>query len=133
MNNALTLATNSITKEGQKIPELVEVAKAFKISWRIITVLFIIVYFFILWRSVIRFYNDILAMRRGFYQFNATTTDSYNSLNYVAGYIGNAIFSYYFFFILFSLIITPLCIPVLYRSFYFHGLFSEICIFFRIF
>ena len=115
IKESLLLILEKVTPKHEIIPEIEEVKNGLLISWRINTGLFIFIFFFILWRSVLRFYGDVFLLRKGFYQFDETRHDSYNSLNYVPAYIGNAIFSYYFFFNLMTILITPLCIPFIYR------------------
>lgn len=104
-----------VNPQNKDIPELDQVKSGVLIAWVINTVLFVLVYVLILWRSIMRFFGDVFLLRKGFYQFNEHKNDSYSSVNYIAAYIGNAIFSYYFFFWMMTIIITPMCIPFVWR------------------
>lgn len=101
--------------DENEVPEIKEVQRAFLISWNITVVLFVIVFLLILWRSSIRFIGDIINLRKGFYFFDDSRHDSYNSLNYIPAYIGNAIFSYQFFLTIIFIIFLPLSMPFIYR------------------
>ena len=105
----------TINPRQEDLPELAELRTGIKTAWMISTVLFFIIYVFILYRSVLRFFVDLFLLRRGFYHFKEVKNNSYNSVNYIAAYIGNAYFSYYFFFWVITILLTPFSTPFLYR------------------
>lgn len=93
---------------------IVKIRQSFLIAFGIITTLFILIFIFINVSVVTKFKNMVIEMRRGIYQFDIKSHDSYDSLNMIGGFIANTIFSFYVFFVFMAIIITPFCFKEFY-------------------